>query len=1255
MTTLAVSAAQFIGNSLVQVGATVAQTAASQAISNIFDDRTFEGPRLESFHLQTSRDGAPMSRVYGRIRLAGQVIWASRIRETSEETRVGSGKGGGPTQKTYSYTISFAIGLCEGEILGVDRIWANGAPLQTRDLTIRVNRGQEDQHPDPIIAATESSDVPAFRGTAYLVFEDFPLDGFGGQLPQINAEVISVPKSEDSPRLENLIQSVNLLPGSGEYAYATSIVEETPQPGVSRPINMNNLTGKADIELALDQLQTQLPNCKNVSIIASWFGTDLRCGACEIKPGVESRDRVVPDNAWRVGSDTRGNAYLVSRDADGRPNYGGSPSDASLIEAIRALKQRGLEVTLYPFVLMDIPEGSGLPMPGGGGQQPAFPWRGRITGTEDKNTETNAQIEAFFGAATAAGFSNTTGSSNKSSTDYRYRNFILHHANLCRRAGGVDRFILGSEMRGLTTLRDINNTFPAVTKLAELASDVRQILGPQTGITYAADWSEYFGFHPQDNSGDVFFHLDELWASDAIDAIGIDAYFPLSDWRENISHLDQEISENGYDKSYLASQIEGGEGYDYFYANNVDRDAQSRSPITDGAAQKDWVFRYKDIRNWWSNLHYNRIGGTEVSPPTNWVPQSKPVWLLEVGCPAIHNGANQPNVFSDPKSSEDKLPYYSDGYRDDLIQRNYLEALISYWADIDNNPDSSVYSGRMIDTKMVSVWAWDARPYPDFPARLSVWSDGNNWQTGHWISGRMGLVSLSSVITDLTTQSGVENIDVSRVSGLLQGYHIDRPMSARAALTPLFETYNLQLSERDGKLQFSSRGQTSKHVIEATTLVTDDRGNLIVERDDPETQLKDLRVHFIDVSNDYQLGSVAARNLTAQTVRVKDLRVPIAMDRSFANYLADTRLTDHHLQMERVSFSLPPKAALNIHVGDRIHFPDQAGEWEINAIDAGTVYGISAYRIATDVSPYQGSRLPSVTTDPLWVSRPLSLGFDLPGNKTGCWVGSIMDPFEPHNVSIAGQKVSVSGPLWMGASLTTLWRGPVGRWDFGPDLEFFMPRAALSGLPDDVILAGENRFAIETDAGWEILQCADITLIAPNIYRARRFLRGLNGSDADMVDAVPAGARIIYLDQGLTPVTPGDEWIGEVLTATPTVQGRAGDPSSFTYNARALRPYAPVHLTAECVDGALNLRWIRRSRVNGDGWVGADVPLGEDVESYRVQRFDAEQLVQTWEVEQPHFILPEPFNGRYTVAQFSTLYGWGAEAEILINTAGTGL
>ena len=227
----------------------------------------------------------------------------------------------------------------------------------------------------------------------------------------------------------------------------------------------------------------------------------------------------------------------------------------------------------------------------------------------------------------------------------------------------------------------------------------------------------------------MFFHLDPLWADPEIDFIGIDNYMPLSDWRDGFEHADAAEGWPAiYDRAYLQGNIAGGEGFDWFYASAADRTAQVRTPITDGGEAgnatgssdppngKPWVFRYKDLRAWWSNAHYDRPGGVESGTPTAWVPQSKPIWFTELGCPAIDRGTNQPNVFFDPKSSESFTPHFSRGWRDDAIQRAYLEATYLWWGEAANNPVSSAYGGRMVHVPECAAWTWDARPYPFFPA-----------------------------------------------------------------------------------------------------------------------------------------------------------------------------------------------------------------------------------------------------------------------------------------------------------------------------------------------------------------------------------------------------------------------------------------------------------------------------------------------------------------------------------------------------------
>ena len=317
-------------------------------------------------------------------------------------------------------------------------------------------------------------------------------------------------------------------------------------------------------------------------------------------------------------------------------------------------------------------------------------------------------------------------------------------------AGGVDGFIIGSELVSLTRVRSGPGVYPAVSHLAGLAADVRGVVGPGPAIVYAADWTEY-GAHVREGGAEVRFPLDPLWAHPAINAVGIDYYPPIADWRDGADHADLAETARPHDVDYLRRRLGAGEAFDWYYANAADRQTQTRLPISDGAYGRPWVFRPKDLVGWWSNAHVERVGGVEVAV-TAWSPRSKPIWLTEIGVPAVDKGANGPNVFPDPKSSESAAPPFSRGTRDDLMQARTLEAILSRFdASLPGhqpsaNPVSPLYGGAMVDPTNIFVWAWDARPYPAFPDFDLVWSDGRNWETGHWITGRLEGAALDRLI-----------------------------------------------------------------------------------------------------------------------------------------------------------------------------------------------------------------------------------------------------------------------------------------------------------------------------------------------------------------------------------------------------------------------------------------------------------------------------------------------------------------------------
>jgi hypothetical protein len=199
---------------------------------------------------------------------------------------------------------------------------------------------------------------------------------------------------------------VALIPGTGEYSLATSRVHYDDGPGLQRAANLHSPSGQTDFVASLTQLRQELPRCGAVSLVVSWFGDDLRCGSCTVRPKVEQKttEGTMP---WQAGGIGRGAAGQIAS-LDGRPVYGGTPTDQSVIEAIRALRAEGQQVMFYPFLLMEQMAGNALPDPWSGAVgQPVLPWRGRITlsvapgrpGSPDRTAAASAEVATFFGAA----------------------------------------------------------------------------------------------------------------------------------------------------------------------------------------------------------------------------------------------------------------------------------------------------------------------------------------------------------------------------------------------------------------------------------------------------------------------------------------------------------------------------------------------------------------------------------------------------------------------------------------------------------------------------------------------------------------------------------------------------------------------------------------------------------------------------------------------------------------------------------------
>jgi hypothetical protein len=493
------------------------------------------------------------------------------------------------------------------------------------------------------------------------------------------------------------VNGVNLLPGTGEFTYDT-VAHLGIRPATEStlaPVNFHasgrsaeNYGGeKTDFTISLDSLGREFPACTTVALIVSWFFDSRDAGTCNIYPSTtyingdfriwDGSTWIVDD--WTVSGLTQRSAGLVAiSSSGGKFTYGGTPSDRSVYNAIADLKSRGFRVVFYPFLLGDVPSD--------------FPWRGRITHSPDKTAGAEAAVAAFLGSAMPSDFTQNTEDKTVSyrgggSTDWTYRRMILHYAHLCAMAGGVDLFLIGSELRGLESIRGTGWTkagmtgedgkvtwdYPFVEAMRSLANDVRGILDAAghfknlaTGknlISYAADWSVWMGVQHAGEAGQ-WPHLDQLYGHANIDLVCFDNYMPLSDWTTETGGIDvlnwskpkftgswppDATEMNGlgltgtptiWSKDYFKANIEGGEKFHWYYpapdgnlgrgfdpkgsGDQVSRPQGPRLAQDRSPFQPGQQLLANKLLRWWWNSDHRAV----CDSGTSWAPQGGPTkWV----------------------------------------------------------------------------------------------------------------------------------------------------------------------------------------------------------------------------------------------------------------------------------------------------------------------------------------------------------------------------------------------------------------------------------------------------------------------------------------------------------------------------------------------------------------------------------------------------------------------------------------------------
>lgn len=255
------------------IGGYIGSTIGSYIDNNYLFPIRSEGPRLTDLAVTASSYGRPIGIFYGEEnRAAGNIIASSGLIETKTKRKV-SGKGG-PAQKIteYNYSATFAVLIGEGEIQGIKKIWANnkvifdvddpllgmnskplvghftdfftpgGSGVMWRSMT--VYPGDFEQLPDPVLQTITGPDTPAYRGSAYVVFERLQLADFGNRIPNIEFLVSGTKEATTGKIVTDLIRRCGLDPNVASTVALDhpvrgyAVGRETTATAVIRPLGL---------------------------------------------------------------------------------------------------------------------------------------------------------------------------------------------------------------------------------------------------------------------------------------------------------------------------------------------------------------------------------------------------------------------------------------------------------------------------------------------------------------------------------------------------------------------------------------------------------------------------------------------------------------------------------------------------------------------------------------------------------------------------------------------------------------------------------------------------------------------------------------------------------------------------------------------------------------------------------------------------------------------------------------------------------
>ncbi|HWL47767.1 MAG TPA: phage tail protein [Sphingomonadaceae bacterium] len=476
-----------------------------------------------------------------------------------------------------------------------------------------------------------------------------------------------------------------------------------------------------------------------------------------------------------------------------------------------------------------------------------------------------------------------------------------------------------------------------------------------------------------------------------------------------------------------------------------------------------------------------------------------------------------------------------------------------------------------------------------------------------------GAVALDTIVADLS--GGAARASTTATLG---GYAANGD-SVRGAIEALAAVAPLAVAD-DGTTLFLGEAAGDPVLLAADELGSradaDRADRREVERAAAGTLPDEVTVAYYEPARDYQAGLQRARR-GGPGRRVETIELAAALAATEAKRIAEQRLAAAWAGRARARVTLPWRR-IGLRPGTAVALDDSGARYRVagwaldrmvvrltlagmapaSAAGAGAASpgrGVAEPDTALGTTLVELLDLPPLgdaieTTPRLWIAAA--------GTKPG-WRRAALIASRDGGASW-DEIGATAAPAIIGRTADALAPGDASLFDARTAIVVALPHDGmwLENRDDGALVGGANLAMI----GEELIQFGRAEPLGANRFRLSRLLRGRRGTEAAMAVHAPDERFVLIEQRTLVPYALPLAALGApVRVLASGVADAVPAEATAIVVGRALRPPAPAHLTARRTsDGTLLFGWTRRSRAGWSWLDGADAPLGEESERYRL-------------------------------------------------------